>query len=206
MRRPDVGEGHGYPEGAGEAVVIDRLSVGDDVWGFGVASGSPPGTPEKRLSRLGTDGPGVTVGTDTFVSPGFVAQSLLVEPSPQACADAQWADDVFPDSSVITAPLGADAGYAVIDHALSARGDDRQISVVDAASGEVLASNPAEAGLVDAATAPSGQSVVVIDRFLPGVLPNWTTTPVTSTLLLVSEDGAMREIVLAPHGWLGLPW
>lgn len=38
------------------------------------------------------------------------------------------------------------------------------------------------------------------------VLPNWSTTPVTSTLLLISADGAMREIVLAPHGWLGLPW
>jgi len=80
------------------------------------------------------------------------------------------------------------------------------ITVVDAVSGEVLGSNPAEGGLLDAAIAPAGQSVVLVDRFLPGVLPNWATTPVTTTVLLISPEGELREIVLAPHGWLGLPW
>jgi len=198
--------GHGYSEGDSEAVVVGRMPVADEVRAFAVPSGSPPGTPGKRLTRLNRDGSGVTVGHETFVDPGFVAQSVLVEPIPQACPRARWDDDVFPDGRVIAEPLGAETGHAVIDHAQSARTDERQITVVDAFSGEVLGSNPAEGGLVDAATAPSGQGVVIIDRFLPGVLPNWSTTPVTSTLLLISTSGAVREIVLAPHGWLGLPW
>lgn len=141
--------GRGYSESDREAVTVDRMPVDGEVLGFGLPSGSPPGTPGK---------------------------------------------------------LGSDAGYAVIEHAQSARTEDRQITVVDAVSGEVLGTNPAEGGLVDAATAPSGQAVVIIDRFLPGLLPNSTTTPVTSTVLLISPEGSMREIVLAPHGWLGLPW
>jgi len=191
---------------AEEAVAVERIPADGDVLGFEVPSGSPPGTPGKRLIRLNPGGSGMTVGTETFVNPGFVAQSVFMEPELLACPQAQWDDDVFPDGRVLAEPLGAEAGYAVIDHSQSARTGDRQITVVDAVSGEVLGSNPAEGGLVDAATAPSGQAVVIVDRFLPGVLPNWTTTPVTSTLLLVSPEGSMQEVVLAPHGWLGLPW
>lgn len=198
--------GAAHSAGDAEAVTVDQLPVDGDVLGFGVPSGSPPGTPGKRLSRLNPDGSGVSVGAETFVAPGFVAPSLPVEPATRACQKADWERDVFPDGRIRTEPLGADSGYAVVDHAQSARTDDRQITVMDAGSGEVLGSNPAEGGMVDAATAPSGQAVVVVDRFLPGVLPNWSTTPVTSTLLFISPDGSMREIVLAPHGWLGLPW
>ncbi|MGO2684007.1 MAG: PA2928 family protein [Microbacterium sp.] len=198
--------GHGYAESDDEAVTVDRMPADREVLGFGVPSGSPPGTPGKRLTRLNDDGSGVSLGAETFVSPGFVAQSVLVEPIPLGCGDAQWDDDVFPDGKAVAEPLGTRGGYAVVDHARNARTDDRQITVVDAVSGEVLGSNPAEGGLVDAATAPSGQAVVIVDRFLPGVLPSWGTTPVTSTLLFIAADGSMREIVLAPHGWLGLPW
>lgn len=198
--------GHGYAESDGEAVLVDRMPDGDEVLGFGVASGSAPGTPGKRLTRLNDDGSGLSVGGESFVDPGFVAQSHLVEPAPQACPDAQWDDEVFPDGHAVSRPLGEDAGFAVVDHAQSARTDDRQISVVDTADGKMLASSPAENGMLDAATAPTGQSVVVTDRFLPGILPSWGTTPVTSTVLLISPKGSMREIVLAPHGWLGLPW
>lgn len=198
--------GHGYAESDSEAVLVDRMPVGGDVLGFGVASGSPPGTPGKRLTRLNDDGSGRSVGGESFVDPGFVAQSHLSEPAPQACPDAQWDDEVFPDGHTVTRPLGEGAGFAVIDHAQSARTDERRISIVDAVDGTLLASSPAENGMFDAATAPSGQSVVVTDRFLPGILPSWGTTPVTSTVLIISTEGALREIVLAPHGWLGLPW
>lgn len=198
--------GHGYVQSDAEAVTVDRMPVDGEVLGFGVPSGSPPGTPGKRLTRLDDDGSGTSVGGETFVAPGFIAQAVLVEPKPRACPHAQWNDDVFPDGRTVAEPLGAGAGYAVIDHAQSARTDDRQITVVDAAGGEVLASHPAEGGLVDAAMAPSGQAVVIVNRFLPGVLPSWITTPVTSTLLIIAPNGSMREIVLAPHGWLGLPW
>lgn len=198
--------GHGYSESDTEAVTVDQLPTGGEVLGFGVPSGSAPGTPGKRLSRLNDDGSGRSVGGAIFVDPGFVAQSVAVEPSPGACPHAQWDDDVFPGGRTIAVPLGTADGYGVVDHAQSARTDDRQISVVDAASGEVLGSSPAEGGLFDAAIAPSGQSVVIVDRFLPGVLPSWGTTPVTASVLLISPEGSMREIVLAPHGWLGLPW
>lgn len=189
-----------------DAVAVSQISRDGLTLGFGVTSGSAPGTPGKRLSRLNDDGSGRTVGSETFVDPGFVAQSVLVEPLPRACPDAQSDQDVFPDGQARTRPLGTDAGYAVISHQQNAQTEARQLTVVDTDSGEVLGSNPAEDELIDAATAPSGQSVVIVDRFLPGVLPNLSTTPVTSTLLLIAEDGSMREVVLAPHGWFGLPW
>jgi len=198
--------GVSYAESDAEAVLVKQLPTGGEVLGFGVPSGSPPGTPGKRLARLNDDGSGVSVGPETFVEPGFVAQSVLNEPQPGACSSNASDRDVFPDGRAQAQPLGADAGFAVIAHAQNARTEDQQITIVDAASGDVLGSNPAEGGLVDAATGPSGQSVVIVDRFLPGALPSWGTTPVTSTLLLVATDGSMREIVLAPHGWFGLPW
>lgn len=197
--------GAAHSAGDAEAVTVDQLPVDGDILGFGVPSGSPPGTPGKRLNRLNPDGLGVSVGAETFVAPGFVAQPLSLEPATRACQKTDWERDVFPDGRTRTEPLGASSGYAVVDYAQRARTDDRQITVVDAGTGEVLGSNAAEGGMVDAATAPSGQAVVV-DRFLPGALPNWSTTPVTSTLFFISSEGSMREIVLAPHGWLGLPW
>lgn len=198
--------GHHYSESDTEAVAVEQMPTDGDVLGFALPSGSPPGTPGKRLTRLNDGGTGVTVGSETFVDPGFVAQSVLVEPEPLACPGAQWDDDVFPGGRVVLEPLGAAEGYTVVDHAQSARTDDRQITVVDAISGEVLGSSPAEGGLFDAAIAPSGQAVVIVDRFLPGVLPSWGTTPVTASVLLISPEGSLREIVLAPHGWVGLPW
>lgn len=198
--------GHGYSESDAEAVIVNQLPANGEVLGFGLPSGSAPGTPGKRLARLNDDGSGITVGSETFVSPGFVAQSTLVEPLPLACTYAGAAKDVFPAGSTQTHPLGADAGYAVIAHAQSARTEEQQITVVDAESGDVLGSSPAEDGFVDAAIAPTGQSVVIVDRYLPGVLPSLGTTPVTATLLFIASDGSMREVVLAPHGWFGLPW
>lgn len=198
--------GHGFADSEIEAVTVSRMHAGGQLLGFAAPSGRPPGTPTRQLVSLDEDGRERAVGDGGFVEPGFVAQSVLNEPVPRTCTSTGPSYDAFPDLRSTPQPLGTDAGYAVILHAQSARTQAEQITVVDATSGDVLGSNPAEHGLVDAATAPSGQAVVIVDRFLPGVLPPIGATPTAATVLIIAEDGSMQEIVLAPHGWFGLPW
>ncbi|MDQ0615469.1 hypothetical protein QF046_003110 [Microbacterium sp. W4I4] len=197
--------GHAYFSAVPDPVLSERTHTDAGELGFGVPAGSAPGTPGERLSRPGADGSPSTVGTEAFVAPGFVAESTHNEPLAGACPDAAWADDVFPEGESRAVALGTDSGYAVIEHDASARDDARAISVVDAVDGALLGTNPAEGGTTHARRGPDGGSVLIVDRYLPGVLPS-LSVPVTSVVLLVSPEGSMREVVIAKHGWFGMPW
>lgn len=197
--------GHTYFYGIPEPVLVDRTPIDQGVLGFGVPVGAAPGTPGKRLSRADTHGESVAVGSKTFVAGQFVSESVRNEPQPGACQTAQWQDDVFPDDESSPVALGSDSGFVVIEHDINARDDDRAISAVDTASGEMLSANVADWGVTNARNAPDGGAVVVVQRFISGALPSLNVA-VTATVVLIASDGSMQEIVLAKHGWFGLPW
>ena len=112
---------------------------------------------------------------------------------------------MFPDDESSPVALGSDSGFVVIEHDINARDDDRAISAVDTASGEMLSANVADWGVTNARNAPDGGAVVVVQRFISGALPSLNVA-VTATVVLIASDGSMQEIVLAKHGWFGLPW
>ncbi|MGV2982718.1 PA2928 family protein [Microbacterium sp. AGC85] len=197
--------GQAYFTAVPEPVLIDRVPTDDGSLGFGLPAGAAPGTPGKLLSRGDEEGTSVAVGSQTFVAGGFVAESVMNEPQVGACPTAQWHDDVFPGGESTPAPLGEAPGFAVVEHDASARDDDRAISVVDTASGEVLGTNPADWGVTQARNAPDGGAVVVVQRFIRGPLPS-LNVPITATVVIVASDGSTREVVLAKHGWFGFSW
>lgn len=197
--------GEPYYSPVPDPVLSDRASSDADALGFGLSSGAAPGTPGKRLIRTDPDGTSVTVGDQSFVAPGFVAESTHNEPRPGACPTAAWSDEVFPQGESRADPLGVESGFAVVEHDASARDDARAISVVDTDDGALLSTNPAEGGMTHARRSPVGGAALIVDRYLPGVLPS-VSVPVTSVLLLVSPEGSMHEVVIAKHGWFGMPW
>lgn len=197
--------GHTYSYDMPEPVLVNSTSIEGGTLGFGLPTGAAPGTPGKRLSLVGAKGSSIAVGPETFVNGQFVAESVRNEPRPGACGTARSKRNVFPVDETVPAPVGISSGFAVVEHDVSARDGDRAISAVDTATGELLDSNTAEWGVTHARNIPSGGGAVVVDRFLTGVLPS-LTVPVTSVVVLIADDGTMQEIVLAKHGWFGLPW
>lgn len=197
--------GYAYFYDTPEPVLLDWMPIDDGTLGFGVPTGAAPGTPGKRLSFSDGKGSSVAVGPETFVDGQFVAESVMNEPRPGACETATWERDVFPDDETTPVPIGSASGFVILEHDVSARDGDRAISIVDSERGELLGSNAAEWGVTHARNAPGGGAAVIVDRFLPGVLPA-LTVPVTSVVVLIAEDGTMQEIILAKHGWFGLPW
>ena len=135
------------------------------------------------------------------------------EPLPDACADAVWDEDVFPEPETadeMFAALGLEGPHrlALMD---SAEGS-AAFAVIDASSGEVRGRlSPSGAAspngrIMSAAESVSGAFAVISDRDLTGIAPAVGTDAASSVVHVMNADGEIHETILGRHGWFGLPW
>lgn len=143
-----------------------------------------------------------TVGDTHFLDPYFLEEMVPAVPATGACADATREADVFPDGTIATRTVEAD-GRIIVGHKSAT---DSVFSVVDTTSGEALSTSSPIVMTTDAAVSPSGRIAVVAQRDLTGVAPAVQGRTKSFVVYTVDVDGTMRELVLAPHGWFGLPW
>ncbi|MGV2985766.1 PA2928 family protein [Microbacterium sp. AGC85] len=140
----------------------------------------------------------------------LLGRMVREEPLPNACADAVWEEEVFPEPETVDemfVALGADG-----PHRLALMDGEADLGVVDASSGEVLGRlSPVGAGspngrIMSAAGSVSGAFALVSDRDLTGIAPAVGTDAASSVVHVMNADGEIHETILGRHGWFGLPW
>lgn len=131
---------------------------------------------------------------------GYAERMIVRPPVADACADAIWEEDLFPD--------GQDQREVVESggHRLISGGEDGTLDVVEIDGDEVVGSTSSMTRLRSAVPAADGGMVLIADRDLTGIAPSvWRDTS-SSVVYTIAADGTVHETVLGAHGWFGLPW
>lgn len=130
---------------------------------------------------------------------GYAERLIVRPPVTDACADAIWEEDLFPDGQ--DQPEVVESG----GHRLISAGNGA-LEVVETEGGKVVDSTSSMTRLRSAVPAADGGMVLVADRELTGIAPSvWRETS-SSVVYTIAADGTVHETILGAHGWFGLPW
>ncbi|RIQ29615.1 hypothetical protein DY240_08140 [Jiangella rhizosphaerae] len=173
--------------------------------GLAPPDGAPAGLPIRRLYARGDGGGRRELAPADFYAAGLVQEVVPALPPERSCAGAEWPYRVLDhgeESRATTA--GLSAGHVVVQSAIGPNDDDQLLTVVDVESGEITATVEAAGGFHAAATAPSGQVVILAEGRWNGPFGTPGGPSPTDLVVIVAEDGTTHELMVAEKGWFGL--